>query len=266
MGKLQVRILGCGSSGGVPRINGDWGDCDPREPKNKRSRCSILVRQWSDDVSEPTQVLVDTSPDMREQLLSANVKSLDAVIYTHDHADQSHGIDDLRALAYTNKKRVPIYMDEPTRNTLVSKFRYCFEGSGDYPPILDKQPDIKISEPVVIDGSGGKVEFLPLDQDHGRIRSLGFRIGPIAYCNDTVGLPEDTLTALEGVDTLIVDALRYTAHPSHAHLDLALSWIERIKPKLAVLTNLHIDMDYKRLRDELPSHIVPAYDGMELAV
>ncbi|ACT59316.1 MBL fold metallo-hydrolase [Hirschia baltica] len=262
--KIQLRILGCGSSGGVPRINGDWGDCDPTEVKNRRSRCSVLIRKWSDKHSKPTQVLIDTSPDMREQLLAANVKRLDAVVYTHDHADQSHGIDDLRAIAYSNKMRLPVHMDTATASTLMTRFGYCFHGGGGYPSILEGKDSIRVGEVLNLDGPGGKLELLPLDQDHGRIRSLGFRMGPIAYCNDTVGLPEDTFQALDGVDTLIVDALRYHQHPSHAHLDLALEWIDRVKPRIAVLTNMHIDMDYKTLQKELPENVMPAYDGMEL--
>ncbi|MFC7290554.1 MBL fold metallo-hydrolase [Hirschia litorea] len=263
-GRIQFRILGCGSSGGVPRINGDWGVCDPEEKRNRRSRCSVLVRKWDDPSGDPTQILIDTSPDMREQLLAANVKYLDAVIYTHDHADQTHGIDDLRAIAYTNKIRLPVHMDAVTGASLMKRFAYCFYGGGGYPSILDPQLDVEVGTSLNIDGRGGNISILPLDQDHGRIRSLGFRVGSIAYCNDTVGLPDPTLDALQGVDTLIVDALRYTEHPSHAHLDLALSWIDSVKPKRAILTNLHIDMDYQTLCRELPVGVMPAYDGMTL--
>ncbi len=262
--RLQLRILGCGSSGGVPRINGDWGACDPTEPKNRRLRCSVLVRRWQSGGTEPTQVLIDTSPDMREQLLAAGVKKLDAVVYTHDHADQSHGIDDLRAIAYSNKMRLPVFMDKPTAASLMDRFAYCFHGAGGYPSILDGSDCIEIGQILSIDGDGGELELLPLYQQHGRIRSLGFRMGPIAYCNDTMDLPEETLSVLSGVDTFIVDALRYSAHPSHAHLDMALGWIERIKPKQAILTNLHIDMDYRTLCAELPQNVVPAFDGMEI--
>lgn len=266
MSRTQVRILGCGSSGGVPRINGDWGNCDQTEPKNRRSRCSILVRKWSDTATAPTEVLIDTSPDMREQLLAAEVKCLDAVVYTHDHADQSHGIDDLRAIAYSNKIRLPVYMDKPTADTLMSRFAYCFDGGSGYPSILDGKPELEIGKPVSITGRGGELELLPLDQEHGRIRSLGFRMGDLAYCNDVSDLPEQTMEHLYGLDVLIIDALRYEAHPSHAHLDLTLSWIDRLQPRLAVLTNMHIDLDYQTLLTKLPDGVVPSYDGMEITV
>ncbi len=262
--RLQIRILGCGSSGGVPRITGDWGVCDPNEPKNRRTRCSILVSKWNDISLEPTRVLIDSSPDLREQLLTAKVNRLDAVLYTHDHADQTHGIDDLRAIAYKNKVRLPVYMDDPTAKSLMTRFAYCFHGGNGYPSILDAKPELEQGRSISVEGPGGAVSFLALDQAHGRIRSLGFRIASFAYCNDTVGLPDSTLKALQGIDTFIVDALRYEEHPSHAHLEMALEWIERIKPKRAVLTNMHIDMDYQTLLKELPANVIPAYDGMIL--
>ena len=262
--RIQLRILGCGSSGGVPRINGDWGICDPNEPKNRRTRCSVLLRKWQAGNNNPTEVLIDTSPDMREQLLAANIKKLDAVVYTHDHADQSHGIDDLRAIAYANKLRLPVFMDKPTAVSLMGRFAYCFHGAGGYPSILEGSDEIEIGKVLTIDGDGGALNLVPMEQQHGRIISLGFRVGPIAYCNDTMHLPEKTFDALKGVQTLIVDALRYTEHPSHAHLDMALGWIDRVKPKQAILTNLHIDMDYQTLCRELPDNVVPAFDGMEI--
>lgn len=262
---IDVRILGCGSSGGVPRIDGDWGACDPLEPKNHRTRCSILVTGRRADSDAATQILIDTSPDMRAQLLAANVARLDAVIYTHDHADQCHGIDDLRVLAYGMKRLMPVHMDQRTYDSLGVRFRYCFEGRGLYPPILDAMIDLKPLRPITIDGPGGAIEFLPVDQEHGRIRSLGFRFGRFAYCNDVNILPEESLKAVEGVETFIVDVLRYKPHQSHAHLGLALEWIERVKPRDAVLTNLHIDMDYRTLLAELPEGVRPAFDGMTLS-
>lgn len=262
--RIQVHILGCGSSGGVPRITGDWGICDPSEPKNRRTRCSILVSKWNGISLEPTRILIDTSPDLREQLLAAEVSRIDAVLYTHDHADQTHGIDDLRAIAYKNKIRLPVYMDEPSAKSLMTRFAYCFHGGNGYPSIFDAKTELHPGRSISIEGPGGVLNFLALDQAHGRIRSLGFRVGSIAYCNDTVGLPEETLNALQGIDTFIVDALRYEEHPSHAHLDMALGWIDRIKPKRAILTNMHIDMDYQTLLKELPTNVRPAYDGMIL--
>jgi phosphoribosyl 1,2-cyclic phosphate phosphodiesterase len=264
--RLQVRILGCGSSGGVPRIGNDWGVCDPAEPRNRRTRCSILIRHWSPDAMDPTLVLVDTSPDMREQLLSANVTRLDAVLITHEHADQCHGIDDLRALVLRAGRRMPVHLDTVTAAVIGSRFAYCFEGAGSYPAILDKHVDLEAGQVVQIDGPGGPADVLALSQDHGGLRSLGFRCGTFAYCNDVVRLPEATLERLTGLDTLVVDALRYKSHPTHASVAEALAWIDRLKPRRAVLTNLHVDLDYARLKAELPAGVEPAFDGMELEI
>lgn len=263
-GRLQVRILGCGSSGGVPRIGNDWGACDPAEPRNRRTRCSILVRHWSPGIAEPTLVLIDTSPDIREQLLAARITRLDAAVLTHEHADQCHGIDDLRALVLRAMKRIPLHMDAATAAIIGDRFRYCFEGAGAYPAILDRLDDLEAGQVVRIPGKGGELEMLALAQDHGGISSLGFRIGSFAYCNDVVRLPESTLVRLGGLDTLVVDALRYKAHPTHASVAEALAWIERLKPRRAILTNLHVDLDYGKLRAELPAGVEPAFDGMEL--
>ena len=263
-GRLQVRILGCGSSGGVPRIGNDWGVCDPAEPRNRRSRCSILIRSWAPGSIDPTLVLVDTSPDMREQLLAARINRLDAVLLTHEHADQCHGIDDLRALVIRHRKRMPVHMNQVTGDILGRRFDYCFEGSGGYPAILDKKLDLAPGRVVRIDGPGGTVDILSLAQDHGGIPSLGFRIGTFAYCNDVVRLPEETLERLGRLDTFVVDALRYTDHPTHASVSQALAWIERLKPRRSVLTNLHVDLDYQKLRAELPAGVEPAFDGLEL--
>ena len=206
-------------------------------------------------------ILIDTSPDLREQLLDAEVKRLDAILFTHDHADQTHGIDDVRALAIRNRAQIKAYMDAPTHATLFPKFRYAFEGQGGYPAILDVQSLMQPYEPLTLSGPGGNVACLPLDQEHGRIRSLGFRFGGLAYCNDLNALPDETMAALGGLNILIIDALRYTPHPSHAHLERTLEWIEALQPKRAVLTNLHVDFDYKTLASELPSGIEPAFDG-----
>jgi len=265
-GRLQVRILGCGSSGGVPRIGNDWGACDPAEPRNRRTRCSILIRHWSSGASQPTLVLVDTSPDMREQLLAANVSRVDAVLLTHEHADQCHGIDDLRALVLRAGRRIPVHLDPVTASIIGSRFAYCFDGAGAYPAILDKHVDLEAGQAVRIGGAGGPVDFLALAQDHGGVSSLGFRCGTFAYCNDVVRLPEATLERLTGLHTLVVDALRYKPHPTHASVAEALAWIERLKPRRAILTNLHVDLDYARLKAELPAGVEPAFDGMELEI
>lgn len=248
---MRITILGCGSSGGVPRVGNDWGLCDPNEPKNRRRRCSILVENGG------TRVLVDTSPDLREQLLDAEVKDLDAVIWTHEHADQTHGIDDLRALVIDRRHRLDGYADERTLAALRQKFGYVFDrrpGSL-YPPLVNGQV---IGGPFRV----GAVDIVPFDQDHGGIISLGFRFGGIAYSSDVVGLSDEAFAALRGLDVWIVDALRHEPHPSHAHVAMTLDWIAEIKPKRAILTNLHHTLDYAALKRELPPGVVPAYDGM----
>lgn len=259
----RLTLLGTGSSGGVPRVGGDWGACDPGELRNRRTRCSALIDRIGADGSM-TRILVDTSPDMREQLLSVDVRHLDAIVYSHDHADQTHGIDDVRPLVIAMRRPIPTFMDAATRKSLHNRFRYCFEGMGGYPPILDSMPDIIPGIPFTVDGSGGKIELMPVDMEHGRIRCLGFRMGSLAYCNDVNALPEATLDRLRGLDTLVVDALRYTPHPTHANLEQALAWVAELKPRRAILTNMHVDMDYRTLQGELPDGVEPGYDGMEL--
>jgi phosphoribosyl 1,2-cyclic phosphate phosphodiesterase len=266
---LQATILGCGSSGGVPRLGGpdgagNWGACDPANPKNNRTRCSLLMRRKSD--MGTTTALVDTSPNMREQLLAARVAALDGVLITHDHADQLHGIDDLRLVAIAMRRRVEVYSDATTFEGVLARFAYCFtqaDGS-DYPAICNPHELAEPFVPFEIEGAGGALPVLPFWQRHGRIRSLGFRFGPIAYSSDVNGLDDAAFAALEGVECWIVDALRYTVHPSHAHVAQTLEWIARVKPKRAILTNLHIDLDYETLKRELPGGVEPAYDGMTI--
>ncbi|MEL7486753.1 MAG: MBL fold metallo-hydrolase [Pseudomonadota bacterium] len=272
-GNLRVVVLGCGSSGGVPRFGGDdgagdWGACDPQEPKNRRTRCSILAQRRHPKHGfrhdRTTNLLIDTSPDMRAQLLAARCSRLDAVAYTHDHADQSHGIDDLRVFAIAQRRRIPVYVDLETTGYLLSRFDYCFEQKrgSPYPAILKRldMPKCGVSEEV--SGPAGKLTMTPFLQHHGAIDSLGFRIGDIAYSSDVVGLPEESFDILDGVGTWIVDALQHKPHATHAHLDLALKWIERVKPKRAILTNMHVHMDYQTLKRTLPQGVEPAYDGM----
>ena len=264
---LELTILGCGSSGGVPRIGGHdgagyWGACDPANPKNRRRRCSIVLRRRTP--AGETTVLVDTSPDMKDQLVDARVARLDAVLITHDHADQLHGLDDLRQVAMHIRRRVDVYSDETTFEGVLNRFGYCFvqpDGS-DYPPILNAHIIAEPFAPFAIGGAGGDIGVLAFGQRHGRIRSLGFRFGAVAYSPDVDGLDDAAFTALEGVDTWIVDALRYTPHPSHSHLARTLEWIARVKPQRAILTNMHVDLDYEKLRAELPPGVEPAYDGM----
>lgn len=263
MTKCVFTLLGTGSSGGVPRVGGDWGACDPNEPRNRRLRCSALV-QALDNSGASTNILIDTSPDLREQMLNEDVQHLDAILYTHDHADQSHGIDDVRPYFIRQRKPIPTYMSIEAGRSLTDRFSYCFEGKGGYPSILDRQDDLEPLKKQTISGSGADVDILPIDMVHGRIRCLGFRIGNLAYCNDVNLLPESSLEALKGIDTFVVDALRYTPHPSHANLEQALEWVEQIQPRLTVLTNMHVDMDYQTLRQELPEGIVPGFDGLRL--
>ncbi len=256
---LRATILGCGSSGGVPRLGGLWGDCDPANPKNYRRRCSLLVERIGAEGT--TRVLIDTSPDMRDQLLDAGVGALDAVVYTHAHADHVHGIDDLRQVVYNLRRRLPVWADPPTQEALYSRFGYAFvqpEGSP-YPPILDMHT---IHGPFTIEGAGGPLTFQPFRVDHGSIEALGFRIDDLAYLPDVVRIPDEAWPHLEGLDVWIVDALRRTPHPTHAHLALTLDWIARVQPRRAVITNMHIDLDYATLEAELPPGIVPAFDGM----
>lgn len=262
MAELRFTILGCGSSGGVPRVGGIWGACDPENPKNRRLRCSLLVERVDGD--ETTRVLIDTTPDMRQQLLAAEVGTLDAVIYTHDHADHTHGIDDLRMVVFNRRSRLPVWADPATQNALLLRFGYAFvqpEGSN-YPPILDMHT---IRGPLVIDAAGGPIEMTPIPVRHGGIDALGFRIGDLVYMPDVNEIPEAAWDHLGNLDCWIIDTLRYTPHPSHAHLDMALGWIARAAPRRAVLTNLHIDLDHDTVARETPDHVMPAFDGMVLA-
>jgi phosphoribosyl 1,2-cyclic phosphate phosphodiesterase len=258
---LRLTILGCGSSGGVPRVGQGWGDCDPINPKNRRRRCSVLVDRIGQE--GVTRALIDTSPDMREQLIDADVRHLDAVLYTHDHADHTHGIDDVRPLVIQNRKRIDAFMDEATSAQLVSKFGYIFRApaGSDYPPILTERR-IEAGVPFEVGGAGGAIAFRPFRLVHGNIDALGFRIGGVAYTPDVSEIPEAALDDLTGLDIWIIDALRNRPHPSHFHLEQALDWVKRLRPRRAILTNLHSDLDYEALRRTLPGHIEPAFDGM----
>lgn len=258
-GVLEVVILGCGSSGGVPRGDGDWGDCDPAEPKNFRTRCSLLVRGHGPGGA--TSVLIDTSPDLRAQMLAAEVRHVDAVLYTHDHADQTHGIDDLRVFAMRTRRRIPAWMDAATKAALTTRFPYIFESVEGYPAILDAMPVPPHGTPWSVSGAGGEVPVTTFDQAHGPIRSVGYRVGPIAYSSDVSDLDEAAIEAVRGCDLWIVDALRWTPHPTHAHVERTLDWIARSGVTKAVLTNLHIDLDYKTLSAIVPENVEVAYDG-----
>ena len=269
--RLEIRILGCGSSGGVPRIGGTdgagyWGACDPSNPRNRRRRCSILVQRQS--AAGTTTVLVDTSPDMREQLIDARVSRLDSVLITHDHADQLHGLDDLRMVAINMRRRIDVFSDAATFAGVMARFGYCFvqPAGSDYPPILTAHQIREPFEPFVLGGGGGDIPVTAFAMGHGRIESLGYRFGPVAYSSDVDRLDDEAFAVLAGVECWIVDALRYSPHPSHSHVAKTLEWIARVKPKRAILTNLHVDLDYETIRRELPSAVEPAYDGMTVSV
>ncbi len=278
---FTVTILGCGSSAGVPRvggagakardagITGDWGACDPANPKNRRLRCSIHVARRG--AEGETGLLVDTGPDLREQLLAADVSHLDAVLYTHEHADHTHGIDDLRAVALGMRRRLDVYADAHTLALLRERFGYCFAtppGSG-YPPILAAHL-LEHAVPVSFTGAGGAVDVLPVRVNHGDIDSLGFRFEAedkaFAYMPDVKRVPQAGIDLLRGLDLLIVDALRYTPHPSHFSLDDALALIREVRPRRALLTDLHADLDHEELSARLPDGVEAAYDGLRIGL
>ncbi len=265
MSTYRFTILGCGSSGGVPRIGTMWGQCDSTNPKNRRRRCGALVERASR--GGRTSVLIDTSADLREQLLDIRLSAVDGVLYTHDHADHTHGIDDLRMVAYAMKRRIDCFFEMATKRSLEERFSYCFktaEGSS-YPPILTAK-EIFPGQAFKIPGGGGDIEALPLGQLHGDITSLGYRFGGLAYSPDISDIPAETVPLLEGLDVWVVDSLRYTPHPSHFHVKKALEWIGRLKPKRAILTHMTTDLDYDTLRRDLPPGVEPAYDGMVIEV
>ncbi len=262
MAELRFTILGCGSSGGVPRLGDIWGDCDPTNPKNTRRRCAMLVERI--DTEGTTRVLIDTTPDMRQQLLDAGVGHLDAVAYTHSHADHVHGIDDLRMIVFNQRRRLPVWADGNTQNDLYSRFGYAFIQPDDspYPPILDMHT---IKDDFTVSGKGGDIILTPFRVNHGSIDALGFRIENLAYLPDVAHIHDEAWGALQGLDCWILDALRRAPHPTHSHLEQSLEWIARVAPRRAVLTNMHIDMDYDTVEAETPGHITPAFDGMVIS-
>jgi phosphoribosyl 1,2-cyclic phosphate phosphodiesterase len=259
---MHFTILGCGSSPGVPRITGDWGACDPANPKNRRRRAALLVERFAQDGGK-TSVVIDTGPDFRDQMISAGVEHIDAVLYTHAHADHIHGIDDLRGYWQQQKRLIDIHADNFTLARLHESFAYCFnkpDGSG-YPPILLAH-EIVHGQAFEISGNGGIIRFEPLTQVHGSILSLGFRVGNFAYCPDVSDYPAATVDQMQGLDVLVIDALQYRPHPSHLSLDETLVWIDRFKPKRAILTHMHTPLDYETLTATLPAGVEPGFDGL----
>ncbi|KAB0681755.1 MBL fold metallo-hydrolase [Aureimonas leprariae] len=260
---LRVTILGCGSSPGTPRITGDWGACDPNNPRNRRLRAAALVQRIS--AGGTTNVLIDCGPDLRQQIISVGVSHLDAVLLTHAHADHIHGIDDLRSFALDCRRVVPVHADDATYSRVLEGFRYCFERAegSSYPPIAVRR-ELYAGKPSTIDGLGGPVPFLPIRQIHGSIHSLGFRFSDFAYCSDVSDFPEAAVEALRGAQHIVIDCLQYKPHPSHLSVEQALGWLERLGASFGTFTHMHTPLDYERLCAELPPHIRPAYDGLVL--
>ncbi len=261
MPRLAFTILGCGSSGGVPRIGGHWGECNPENPRNHRRRCSLLVTRETDQGI--TRVLIDASPDLRVQLIDAGVAELDAVVFTHAHADHVHGLDDLRQVVYNIGRRLPVWANGATQEALLGRFGYAFvqPAGSSYPPILELNT---IDGDVSIEGAGGVITLHPFEVEHGTIDSLGFRIRDLAYLPDVSDIKPEAWPLLDGLEVFIIDALRRTPHPTHANLDQALAWLEQAGAQRGVLTNMHIDLDYDDVADETPAHVTPAHDGMTI--
>ena len=261
MDRLRFTILGCGSSGGVPRLGGNWGDCDPKNPKNNRKRCSLLVQRINGNGT--TQVLIDTSPDMRNQLLDAGVGSLDGVLYTHSHADHVHGLDDLRMIFFNMRNRINVWADKSTQNDLIERFKYAFvqPAESPYPPILNLNT---LEGITVVKGEGGSITFNSFQVKHGNMTALGFRIGPLVYLPDVSEMSKKAWDEVSKAKCWILDALRRSPHPSHSHLENSLKWIKKSGIEKAVLTNMHVDLDYETLMNETPKNVEPAFDGMVL--
>lgn len=265
--RRRFTILGCASSPGVPRINGDWGACDPANPKNRRTRTAFMAEQIGPD-GGVTTVVFDTGPDFREQMIAAKVQNIDAVLYTHHHADHLHGIDDLRGYFITSSKRIPIYAEPDTMRRIHEGFPYCLETppGSNYPPIVEAHVVDDLDRDIVIDGAGGPLRIKPHLQQHGDIVSLGFRIGDVAYCTDVSDFPSESIGKLQKLDTIIIDTLQYKYHPSHLSLEQSLGWIEKFGAKHAILTHMHTPLDYDTVMRETPDHIEPAYDQMRFEV
>ncbi|HEX9932606.1 MAG TPA: MBL fold metallo-hydrolase [Allosphingosinicella sp.] len=254
---MKVRILGCGTSSGVPRIGNDWGMCNPAEPRNRRLRVSILISH------EGTNILVDTGPDLREQLLAGDIHTIDAVIWTHDHADHCHGIDDLRQLYHVYQRPIEGYAREATLIQLRDRFDYVFDGRA------AGYPEIAVGHLLPDEMEIGGITIRAVDQPHGAITSAGLRFEAdgksIGYSTDFNDLTPDMERLFEGVDIWIVDALRRRPHPTHPHLAQTVQWVAQVGARRAILTHMDNSMDYRTLLDELPPGIEPGYDGLEAA-
>ncbi len=263
--KQVFTVLGCSSSPGVPRPSGDWGACNPNNPKNRRRRASLLIEQYAADGGKTT-VVVDTGPDFREQMLSAKVSKIDGVIYTHAHADHIHGIDDLRTFALDGRKKIDIYLNTETLERLEQAFGYVIKSppNSNYPPIVQTNLITNLDEKLLISGDGGAIEIDLIDQIHGDIRSIGIRVGDFAYCCDVNAFPENSIAKLQGLETLIIDATLMKPHVSHFSLDQAIEWAEKLGAKHAFTTHMHTPLDYDAVMNYTPDHMQPAYDGLQI--
>ena len=254
---MQFKILGCGSSMGVPRSDGDFGKCDPNEKKNYRTRCSAFLK------SKKNNILIDTSPDLRNQLISNKIKNIDKVFYSHMHADQTHGINDLRVFFIKNKKTIPIYADKATSKYLLKTFSYCFKKTfNEYPPILNLN---SVKKKIDIKDGRKKISITSISVKHGKVNSICYIINKkLAYISDVSEINKKDFKYFKNLNYLIIDCLWYKKHPSHFNFDDSLKFIKIFKPKKAILTNLHSELDYNILKSKLPKNIVPAYDGLTI--
>jgi phosphoribosyl 1,2-cyclic phosphate phosphodiesterase len=251
---MKITILGCGTSQGVPKIGGHWGVCDPNNSKNRRRRASILIEIAG-------QILmIDTGPDFIEQCLSADICHLDAILYTHDHADHTHGIDEIRAISQIMKKKIPVFGNKQTLNVLYNRFKYIFESNNAYPAVAERH-EIDLNE-FTID----EVKVQPIELIHGGIINYSYRIDNFCYSTDFNEIPQASEENFYGLDLWIVDCLRYKPHPTHCHLEKILAYVEKFKPKKVLLTHMNWELDYEVLKEQLPDHIEPAYDGLILTI
>lgn len=249
---MKITILGCGASGGVPLITGEWGSCNPNNPKNRRRRASVLIQ------TNGKNILIDTSPDLRMQLLDAGIDNIDLVLYTHDHADHISGLDDLRQIYAKYRQPIPAYADHGSLTRLRKSFRYALVTLDPlYPAFLEGR---ELED--VIDFEG--IQIISYLQYHGHRSSFGFRIGDFAYSTDLVELPEESYDVLQGVKIWVVDCLRDEPHISHSNVEQTLKMIKKVKPEQAILTHMTHHLDYDDLNARTPSHVTPAYDGMIL--
>ena len=256
--KIKFTLLGCGYSMGVPRIDGYFGDCDPREKKNFRTRCSAAIS------FQNKNFLIDTSPDIKYQLLQNKIRNVDGVFYTHSHADQTHGINDLRVFFLKNMKRIPVYADKSTRSYLIKNFKYCFIKNSEYPPILKMNNLKKVNK---IKGNKNIISLESVKVEHGKIDCIAYIINKkIGYASDISKIYKKDLKKFYNLKFFVVDCLRYKKHYSHFNFDEVVELVKKIKPKLTILTNLNTEMDYLKLKKKLPKNIVPGYDGMQLLI